>query len=62
MWQLENVNQQEGKRPEGSIRIDVASTDQFDHENQFVLSQIRTYLAKDDQAPFEYDGVNFDNI
>ena len=51
MWKLWNVESTQGERPEVSGCI-----------NQLVLSQIRTFLAKDAQAPFEYDEVNFDDL
>ena len=57
MWKLWNVESTQGERPEVS-----GCTDQFDHINQLVLSQIKTFLAKDAQAPFEYDEVNFDDL
>ena len=39
MWKLRNFESTQGERPEVS-----GCTDQFDHINQLVLSQIRTFL------------------
>ena len=62
MWKLQNVDSTQGERPEESGCIGIATTNQLDHVNQLVLSQITTFLAEDAQTPFKYNEVNFDDL
>ena len=61
MWKLRNIELAKGEETEVHD-ADIPTTNQLDCINQLILSQIRTFLAKDAQAPFEYDEVNFDNF
>ena len=62
MWKLRNVESTPDERPELTGCANKPTTDQLDHINQLVLSQIKTFLAKDTQSPFEYDEVNLDDL
>ena len=62
MWKLRNVESTSGERPEERSCGDKPTTDQLHHINQLFHSQIRTFLKKDAQSPFEYDEVNFNDL
>ena len=62
MWKLWNIESPSSETPGEQVCIDKPNTNQLDHINRLVFSQIKTFLAKDSHSPFEYDEINFDDL
>ena len=62
MWKLRSIESASGERPGEGVCADKPNTNQLDHINRVVHSQIKTFLAKDAQSPFEYGEITLDDL